>query len=314
MSVEGSRIIILGASGHIGGALRSCLAREPGVEVIGHSSKTLDLTRPEAFAVLDEFVAPESIIVFGSALTPDKGQNFDTLMANLSMVSNVGRYIEARPVGRWVYVSSDAVYGFDFNPVTDPLGLGDAKVLILGNDSVRVQSKDLLPAKQGQISAALAKYAGERMMEYVTRAKNLPLLSLRVAGVYGPGDPHSAYGPNAFARSLVRDRAIRLFGNGEEERDHVYVDDVARLTVELIRSGAAGVFNVATGECRSFAEIVATIRGLVPYEFAVASIPRKGPITHRRYDITKLQRVVPGFGFTPFKEGLKATLEAFGAL
>src|SRR3990172_327756 len=289
MSVEGSRIIILGASGHIGGALRSCLAREPGVEVIGHSSKTLDLTRPEAFAVLDEFVAPESIIVFGSALTPDKGQNFDTLMANLSMVSNVGRYIEARPVGRWVYVSSDAVYGFDFNPVTEAT-----------------------PVAPGSYYA-LAKYAGERMMEYVTRAKNLPLLSLRVAGVYGPGDPHSAYGPNAFARSLVRDRAIRLFGNGEEERDHVYVDDVARLTVELIRSGAAGVFNVATGECRSFAEIVATIRGLVPYEFAVASIPRKGPITHRRYDITKLQRVVPGFGFTPFKEGLKATLEAFGA-
>jgi preprotein translocase subunit SecF len=42
----------------------------------------------------------------------------------------------------------------------DPLGLGDAKVLIVGNDSVRVQSADLTPAQQAKVTAALSKYAG----------------------------------------------------------------------------------------------------------------------------------------------------------
>jgi preprotein translocase subunit SecF len=42
----------------------------------------------------------------------------------------------------------------------DPLGLGDAKVLIVGNNAVRVQSKDLSSAKEDKVTAALAKYGG----------------------------------------------------------------------------------------------------------------------------------------------------------
>jgi preprotein translocase subunit SecF len=48
----------------------------------------------------------------------------------------------------------------DVRGAIDPLGLGDAKVLIVGSDSVRVQSKDLSSAEQAKVTAALAKYAG----------------------------------------------------------------------------------------------------------------------------------------------------------
>jgi nucleoside-diphosphate-sugar epimerase len=161
---------------------------------------------------------------------------------------------------------------------------------------------------------ALAKYTGEKLLEYVAGARGFDLLSLRVAAVFGPGDPHGSYGPNGFVRSLARDRSIRIFGQGEETRDHVHVDDVARLTVALMRVGAHGVYNVATGRSRSFAQVVEAIRKLVPYEVAVTNAPRKSPITHRSYDVTRLARVVPGFAFTPFEDGLRATLVAFGAL
>jgi preprotein translocase subunit SecF len=46
----------------------------------------------------------------------------------------------------------------DVRDALDPLGLGDAKVLILGDDSVRVQSEDVTPVKQQQVSDALAEY------------------------------------------------------------------------------------------------------------------------------------------------------------
>jgi preprotein translocase subunit SecF len=48
----------------------------------------------------------------------------------------------------------------DVRDVLDPLGLDDAKVLIVGNDSVRVQSADLSTTDQAKVTAALAKYAG----------------------------------------------------------------------------------------------------------------------------------------------------------
>jgi UDP-glucose 4-epimerase len=284
------RVVVLGASGYIGSAVAASLAREPNVTALGYSSATLDLSSPHAVEGLEAVVGPDTTVLLVSALTPDRGQTIATFMTNLQMVANVARCLETHVVSRCVYISSDAVYGFDVNPVTEATPVAPAG------------------------SYALAKYAGERLLESVGAARGFPVASLRVTGVYGPGDPHSAYGPNAFARSIAGDHTVRLFGQGEEERDHIYIDDVARLVTALTLSEETGVFNVATGESRTFREIVETLRGLVPYEIGVTSVPRKGPITHRRFDTTRLRRTVPDLGLTPFKEGAKATLRAFGAL
>ncbi|HTE65144.1 MAG TPA: NAD-dependent epimerase/dehydratase family protein [Candidatus Binatia bacterium] len=232
---------------------------------------------------------PGTTLVFAAALTPDRGQTLDTYTANVAMAATVARALERQPAP-CVYISSDAVYGFDVNPVTEETAVAPGGYY------------------------ALAKYTGEKLLEYAAGAKGFPLLSLRVAAAFGPGDPHGSYGPNGFARSLARDRSIRIFGQGEEERDHVHVDDVARLAVALMRAGASGVFNIATGRSRSFAQVIEAIRKLVPYEVAVTNAPRKSPITHRSYDITRLDQAVPGFPFTPLEDGLRATLAAFGAL
>ena len=284
------RVVILGASGFVGGALSRVLASDPDVEVVAHSSKTLDLTRAEALSALDAVAGPDATLVFASALTPDRGQNLDTLSANLAMATNVARALERQPFGHVVYVGSDAVYGFDVNPVTETTPV----------------------APSG--SYAVAKYGGEKIFEIVTTPRSIPLLILRVAGVYGPGDPHGSYGPNAFARSIARDRTLRMFGNGEEERDHIYVDDVSRVAAALIATRATGVFNVATGEARSFADVAKAIRDLLPYDVTIVNAPRKGAITHRRYDTGRLRQAMPGLTFTPFADALRATLSGFGAL
>jgi nucleoside-diphosphate-sugar epimerase len=285
------RIVILGATGFIGRALQAHLTAAGEAEVAGFSSATLDLTRVDLSNVLDAGgKAEHTTLVFASALTPDKGQDIRTLKLNLAMVATVARYLETHRLRHCVYVSSDAVYGFDTNPVTEATPIAPAGYY------------------------GMAKYTGEKVMEYASRSNKVPLLSLRLAGVFGPGDSHSAYGPNAFARSLAKSRTVRLFGNGEEERDHIYIDDAVRLMTSLIRSEATGVLTVATGEHRSFIEIVKMIRDLVPHEITIESVPRKGAITHRWYDTARLKRDAPDFRFTPFDEALRRTLVAFGAL
>ncbi|HEX4994108.1 MAG TPA: NAD(P)-dependent oxidoreductase, partial [Methylomirabilota bacterium] len=259
MSAWPARVVLLGASGHIGRALTARLGRE-GIPVIPHTSKTLDLTRFEALGALDGALGPDTALVFASALTPDRGQTPETFLANVAMAANLAKYLPGHAPGLCVYVSSDAVYGFDVNPVTEST-----------------------PVSPGGYYA-LGKYSGERVMEYAARAGGFPLLTLRVTGVYGPGDPHGGYGPNAFARTLARDRGLRIFGQGEEERDHLYVDDVAGILAGLIRARATGLLNVATGESRSFADVVKVIRRLAPYEVTVTSAPRGGAVTHRRFD------------------------------
>ena len=285
-----AQVVILGASGFIGKALSRALAGDAATKVIEHSSKTLDLTRPEALSALDAVAGPEATLVLASALTPDRGQNLDTLGANLAMATNVARALDRQRFGHVIYIGSDAVYGFDVNPVTETTPVAPAGAYGFG------------------------KYAGEKILEIVTSPRSIPLLILRVAGVYGPGDPHGSYGPNSFARSMAKDRTLRMFGDGEEERDHIFVDDVGRLAAALLRARATGVLNVATGEARSFAEVAKAVRDLVPYDVTINNAPRKGPVTHRRYDTSRLRQAVPGFRFTPFSEGLRATLQGFGAL
>jgi len=289
MSEMPDRVVVLGASGFLGRAVHAALT-QAGVDVIGHSSRTLDLTHPEALAELDSVLTPGTAVVLASALTPDRGQTPATFLANTTMATNLAAYLEGRRVGSLVYLGSDAVYGFGDEPVTE----------------------DTPVAPTGYY--ALGKYAAERVMDCAARASSVPLLVLRVTGVYGPGDPHASYGPNAFARSVARDRSVRIFGAGEEERDHIFVADVAAVTIGLLRTGAEGVYNVATGQSRSFADVVKAIRDLVPYDVEMASVARKSPITHRRFDVTRLEGTLPDLRFTPLRDGLVATLAAFGAI
>jgi preprotein translocase subunit SecF len=64
---------------------------------------------------------------------------------------------------QWQFTVSSKTGSASVSDVRDtlkPLGLDDAKVLIVGNDSVRVQTKDLSRAEQAKVTAALSKYAG----------------------------------------------------------------------------------------------------------------------------------------------------------
>jgi UDP-glucose 4-epimerase len=290
VSVVVERVVLLGATGFIGRALHGEL-QGAGVEVIAHGSKTLDLRQPDVVErELHRVAAPTTTLVLAAALTPDKGQTLATFAANLAMATNVAQSLDRYPVGRCVYLSTDAIYGFDFDPIDETTPV----------------------APSGYY--ALAKYTAEHILKFVTSTRGIPLLSIRLAGSFGPGDPHASYGPSAFARSLAKDRTVHVFGAGEERRDHLYVSDAARLVAALIPTSETGVINVATGTTRSFADVVAIIRGLVRYDFETVTVARKGSITHRQFDTARLRAAVPGFCFTPFEDALRATLTEFGAI
>lgn len=283
-------VVILGGSGFVGRALHAELERAGPPGVVALSSSALDLTRPEALGALDALVGPRTTLVMAAALTPDKGQTPATFAASVTMVTNLAQYLETHPIGRCLYISSDAVYGMDVNPVTEAAPVAPAGYY------------------------ALAKYAGEKLLEYVAAARSFPLLSLRLTAVYGPGDPHGSYGPNAFARSVAATRSLRMFGEGEEERDHLFVEDAARAIAALLHSDVTGVLNVATGQSRSFADVVQSIARNVPYEVKVERAPRKAPVTHRHFDTTALRRVAPALTFRSLDDGLRATLAGAGAV
>lgn len=277
--------LVLGSSGFIGRALVRCLEARGDV-VMGYSSATLDLRRADALDQLEASGGPSTTLYLVAALTPERGVGLSGLADNLAMVLNVARFVERTPLGACVYFSSDALYPMQAEPV---------------DETTPVEATNLY---------ALAKLNGERMLEHAARANGTRLVSLRVTGAYGPGDPHNGYGPNRFVRAIAEGRPVQLFGDGEEQRDHIFVEDVARVAIALATTSEGGVFNVATGTSRSFASIVADLRSVAPVPFTVEHLPRTGPITHRSFKSSRLISAVPGVRSTPFSDGLSQTLAA----
>lgn len=277
----GERIVLLGHTGFLGQALHRLLESQ-GEEVHGFSSSTVDLRQREALSRFDGILDHDTTLIFASALTPDKGATLDVLQENILMCLNVARYLETHPVRLCVYVSSDAVYSLRSSPVTEETSVDPGSLY------------------------ALAKYTGERALARVSETAGLPLLTLRMTALYGPGDTHASYGPNAFVRSILKDKRVQLFGNGEEQRDHLHVDDAAKLVQRLVAIKATGILNLATGRSHSFADVLKILRTVVAESFQTVFLPRKTPVTHRYFDVAKLFLLVPGFQFTPIEQGLEA--------
>ena len=93
-----------------------------------------------------------------------------------------------------------------------------------------------------------SKLAGEEYLALYNRLYGTQHVALRYANVYGPRqDPHGEAGVVAIFFGLFREgQPCRIFGDGLQTRDYVFVGDVVRAT--LAAAGHSGsVFNVGTG-------------------------------------------------------------------
>lgn len=268
-----ARVVVLGSSGFVGAALSRRL-RAQSVDHLGVASKQIDLSDASARARLAETLRPDDAVVMLAALTPDKGRDSATLMKNLAMMQNLCAALEKAACAHLVYFSSDAVYSF-------------ASSLL---------SEETSPAPQDLYG--MMHLAREAIARSTPKTR---LLILRPTAIYGPGDTHNAYGPNRFRRSAEQEGKIRLFGAGEETRDHIHVDDVAAITVRCLMQRSTGILNLATGRSLSFRRVAEIIAGEVAGSEIVLT-PRANPITHRHYDVANLVKAFPDLRLTMLGE------------
>ena len=93
-----------------------------------------------------------------------------------------------------------------------------------------------------------SKLCGEEYLATWNRLYGTHHVTLRLGNVYGPRqEPHSEAGVVAIFMGLMREGGTpKIYGDGSQTRDYVFVDDVVRALLAAVgRSG--GVFNVGTG-------------------------------------------------------------------
>ncbi len=217
----------------------------------------------------------------------------------------------AQPVRRVVVASSMSIYGeglyrsADGRLVEDAMRDGDRW------DPVDPAGGTLTPvatpeSKRPSLASvyAITKFVQERLVLTVPPAYDMEAVALRLFNVFGPGqalsNPYTGV-LAIFAAALLNGRAPSVFEDGEQRRDFVHVEDVARAFVLALEHPAApgGVFNIGSGasvSVRQVAEMLGRAMGRTDLAPQILGKARAGDIRHCFADITRAREVL---GFEP---------------
>lgn len=271
------RVVIIGAGGFVGGAIMKHLAAK-GVDTLGLTRQDVDLMNEDAGSRLAGHLRSSDAVVAISAVAPVK--NLDMLKDNLSIISAIAEALKTVPVSHVVNIGSDAIYADSPDPLSE---------------------------------TSCASPGSHHGIMHLTRevtlkeaAGDTPFATLRPTLIYGAADPHNGYGPNRFRRLAAEGQEIVLFGEGEERRDHVWVEDVAELAVRMLVHKSHGVLNAATGTVISFRDVAEAVAGHFAEPVPIKGSPRSGPMPHngyRPFDPAATLKAFPDFAYTQPEEG-----------
>jgi UDP-glucose 4-epimerase len=275
--VHPKRVVVMGAGGFVGTAVTQRL-KQGGLAVVALTRSEMDLLADGAGHKLAGILQPDDAFVAVSAIAPCK--NNAMMVENIAMMASVCTAIEIVPPAHVVYISSDAVYADSDGPLTERSC-----------------------AEPGSLHGVM-HLTREAMIKTSCPS---PLAILRPSLLYGAADTHNGYGPNLFRRLAAAGRELVLFGEGEERRDHVLIDDVAEIVNLIILHRSVGTFNVATGEVFSFREVAGMVASHFRPSPAIRTTPRKGPMPHggyRPFDISACRKAFPEFRYTSLADGI----------
>lgn len=272
------RVVVLGAKGFIGSTLVQRLSKSS-VTSLAIGREQIDLSQKKAADELVNLWNEADALVVIAAKAPCK--NHAMLLQNIEMMSTICDALLRKPVSQVIYISSDAVYADSMEPLSE-----------------------FSPTAPTSLHGVM-HLAREKMLQSVVDEKKLAIL--RPTLVYGASDPHNGYGPNSFYR-LIRDhQSIKLFGQGEEQRDHVYVEDVAELIYRCLLKRSYGILNLTTGDTTSFYEVATQLQEMMLAQMDIICTPRVGSMPHngyRAFDNTTCHQAFPDFKYTSLQEGL----------
>jgi UDP-glucose 4-epimerase len=160
----------------------------------------------------------------------------------------------------------------------------------------------------------ITKMVAEYYLRYWQEANGLNYVALRYANVYGPRqDPNGEAGVIAiFAKRFLNHESVRIDWDGEQQKDYVFVEDVARANLLAIEQGENDIFCIATGKGTSVNELYSTLARITGYEPEIVhAAKRPGDIYLSYFNCVKAERLL---GWKPqviLDEGIARTVEFF---
>ena len=155
----------------------------------------------------------------------------------------------------------------------------------------------------------MSKLAAEKYAFAFHKVYGIPTTSVRYFNIYGPRQDSSEYANavSIFLGKFREGKPITIFGDGEQTRDFIFIQDVVTANIlAATQTQAAGeIFNIATGLATSINQVASIIKKTSGRESEVFyADPRKGEVRDSRANIAKAQKLL----------GYKPTIDLEGGL
>jgi ADP-L-glycero-D-manno-heptose 6-epimerase len=157
------------------------------------------------------------------------------------------------------------------------------------------------------------------MMDHLSRdvmkSAKISIVGLRYFNVYGPREFFKEKTSSMviqFGHQLLKDKNPRLFEDSDKiVRDFIFIEDIIQANVLAMHPKKSGIYNVGTGNARSFQDMVDILQKELGSDLACEYIPNPYVGRYQFHTEANIESTKEGLGYAPrysFEEGIKAYL------
>ena len=194
------------------------------------------------------------------------------------------------------------------------------KIKLIYASSAALYGRGNSPMKENQEMQPLNVYGFSKMImdnfakSYMKKFSEAKIIGLRYFNVFGPNEAHKEKMASMICQlnlQMVSGKRPKVFKNGEQTRDHIYVKDVVDANVKMMSYNGSGIFNVATGVETSFNQIINYLNEVLKTNLEPEYIDNPYGFYQNKTcaDITKIKKAIDFKPKFSVKEGIKDYLK-----
>lgn len=298
-----SKIYVAGHRGMVGSAIVRALKENGYNNIIGKSSKELDLKNQTA---VDNFFKDEhpDIVIDAAArvggILANNEHPYTFLMENLQIQNNLIDAAHKYNTQKFIFLGSSCIY-----PKMAKQPLKEEYLL----------TAPLEPTNEWY---AIAKIAGVKACEAIRKQYNKDFVSLMPTNLYGENDNFDLQTSHVLPAMIRKfheakengHQAVQLWGSGTPKREFLHVDDLAKAVIFVIKNTMEKhLYNVGTGQDLSIKELAHLIQNITGHQGEILWDSSKPDGTPRKLmDVSKMNAC--GWrALLDLESGLKKTYE-----
>ena len=161
---------------------------------------------------------------------------------------------------------------------------------------------------------AITKMIAEHYLRFYKAQHGMDYTALRYGNVYGPRqDPNGEAGViSIFIGRFLAQQGIKIFGDGDQTRDYIFVGDVAQANLQALSRGSGMCYCIGTGRKTSVNEIYRALVEVTGFGAPAEYLEKRpGDVRDAQFDSSLAERELDWKVGTPLIEGIRKTVEYF---